>query len=181
MHQQKLSGKSWLKIYSSRVRLQHPPPPPWSRKLDWIHEEKISIFFSLRKSTEKNLVAGKVRLLAPKPTHLVLCFDVCMKQFQSQLKYNNRKRNNPFNSLRKGMVNTIQIFAKHIRKFMVYLEAAKIKLPGSDSIDWVSNWVHYYLCAYVNMLTVTFIPWYWSPKESQLPENEVDILELFTK
>ena len=32
------------------------PPPPRSRKLDWICKENIFIFFSLRKSTEKNIL-----------------------------------------------------------------------------------------------------------------------------
>ena len=45
MHQQKLGGKSWLKICSSRWDCS-PPPPPQSRKLDWIRKEKIFIFFT---------------------------------------------------------------------------------------------------------------------------------------
>ena len=48
-----------------------PPPPPPIRKLDWICKEKTFIFFTQKINWKKNFVAGKVRLLAPKPTHLV--------------------------------------------------------------------------------------------------------------
>ena len=62
-----------------------PPPPPPSRKLDLIckkkKKKKKNSFFSLRKLTgKKNLVAGKVRLLAPKPTHLVSLFLIFQNQ-----------------------------------------------------------------------------------------------------
>ena len=46
-------------------------PPPLSKRLDWIPEEKIFIFFHSENQLKKKIVAGKVRLLAPKPTHLV--------------------------------------------------------------------------------------------------------------
>ena len=46
------------------------PPPPQVGNWTGSMKKKFS-FFSLRKSTEKNFVTGKVRLLAPKPTHLV--------------------------------------------------------------------------------------------------------------
>ena len=47
-----------MKLWSSVLKLQwlqsDPPPPKWSSKLDWISKEKIS-FFSLRKSTQKEI------------------------------------------------------------------------------------------------------------------------------
>ena len=54
MLEQKLSGKSWLKICSSR--LDCSPPPPWSSKLDWIREEKIFIFFTQKINWKKYFV-----------------------------------------------------------------------------------------------------------------------------
>ena len=126
MHQQKLSGKSWLKICSLRWDCS---PPPQSRKLDWICKENITeyshtlilrsdevlcwscsvstaqggtavnppppkfSFFSLRKSTaKKNFVTSKVRLLAPKPTHLVYNFStswINLFHYKSLCKFRN--------------------------------------------------------------------------------------------
>ena len=60
MHQQKLSGKSWLKICSSRWDCSPPtpppPPPPPSKKLDWIHEKKFHFFFT-QKISGKEILA----------------------------------------------------------------------------------------------------------------------------
>ena len=57
MLEQKLSGKSWLKICSSRWDCTHcsPHPPPRSSKLDWIRKEKIFIFFTQKINWKKNL------------------------------------------------------------------------------------------------------------------------------
>ena len=63
--------KFWDEAAVIAVRPPPPPPPP-TKVGNWTGfvKKKIS-FFSLRKSTEKKFVAGKVHLLAPKPTHLV--------------------------------------------------------------------------------------------------------------
>ena len=73
------TSRSWVGKVGSKsaalMGLQPPPPPPpplRSSKLDWIRDEQSFIFFTQKiNSKKKNFVTGKVRLLAPMPTHLV--------------------------------------------------------------------------------------------------------------
>ena len=53
-----------------------PPPPHEVRNLTRFAKKKI-IFFHSENQLKKKFVAGKVRLLAPRPTHLVYFVSQC--------------------------------------------------------------------------------------------------------